>query len=401
VRGFAVSPRDPATLFACTAALPPPAPAAPANPLQAATPQPVALWRSTDAGAHWAQFAPLDARGTDCAFSLAPDSPRRVTFHVSQFAPGDQLCGRDTSYLSTDGGASWRRLPHHSIAPASVSSGWCELHATAHHLFLVSSFSPGSRAPQISLLERSDDDGATWTRADAGVGENALFFMPQIGPGERLAMTVRHLPAAPTRSASLFTELWTSPDAGRAWARAATLPDHPGTFLWSAPPQPGGAWPNAGHPFYALQEEQISSDLWREKALASGDGTAWAMLPKLPTPGVDEDHRGILQALAALPDGRLAIWGVDPQTGVPATQDQQGRVRPFWLWLWDPVASRWQLLATPLDVAAREGCGLCWQGQAVSTQDGAQVVYVADLFEAGSYSLPDTGVWRVRVPRGG
>src|SRR5258707_13336451 len=50
MRGFAVAPRDPATLFACTAALPPPvpaAPAAPANPLQAATPQPVALWRST------------------------------------------------------------------------------------------------------------------------------------------------------------------------------------------------------------------------------------------------------------------------------------------------------------------------------------------------------------------
>jgi hypothetical protein len=184
VQGFAVSPRDPSTLFACTATLPPPAPDDPFAPAQPATLQPFALWRSTDAGAHWSQFAPLDARGTTCALSIAPDDPRRVTFQVSPyFAPGEQLCGQDSFYLSTDGGASWRPLPHHSIAPASVAYGWCDLHATAHHLFLAYSFSRASGAPQIGLLERSDDDGATWTRADRGLGENALYFMPQVGPG--------------------------------------------------------------------------------------------------------------------------------------------------------------------------------------------------------------------------
>src|SRR5262249_31793042 len=141
-------------------------------------PGPFTLWRSTDVGAHWARFAPLDARGMGCALSFAPNDLQRVTFQLSQVAPGEQLCRRATFYLSTDGGASWRQLPQHSIAPAHVSYGWCGRHATAHHLFLVYSFAPASRAPQISLLERSDDDGATWTRADAGVsgaGEDALY----------------------------------------------------------------------------------------------------------------------------------------------------------------------------------------------------------------------------------
>src|SRR5262249_25053350 len=158
VDGFAVAPRDPSTLFACTA-----------------TPQPFALWRSTDAGAHWTRYVPLDSRGTDCAVSLAPDDPRRVTVQVSQFAPGEPLCGQDAFYLSTDGGASWRQLPHHALAAiapaASVASGRCELQVTAHHLFVLSSFVPAPGAAQISRFARSDDDGATWTRADAGVGD--------------------------------------------------------------------------------------------------------------------------------------------------------------------------------------------------------------------------------------
>ncbi|HEV2460397.1 MAG TPA: sialidase family protein, partial [Ktedonobacterales bacterium] len=385
--GFAAAPRDPSTLFACTT-----------------SPRPFALWRSTDAGAHWTGFVPLDTRGTDCAVSIAPDDPRRVTLQVSQFAPGEPLCGQDAFSLSTDGGASWRQLPQHALAAsapaASVAAGWCELQVTAHHLFVLSSFVPAPGAAQISLLARSDDDGATWTRADEGVSEvggNALYSMPQIGPGERLAMAVLQLPATPTPTAPSVAALWTSSDAGRTWTRGATLPAGAGTFLWSAPPQPASTWPNAGHPFYALQQEQIPSDLYREGVLASGDGQGWDALPPLPVPRTDGAHRGILQALAALPDGRLAVWGVDPGAGVPA----EGRVvvvRGFWLWLWDPVQTQWQRVAAPLDVTADEGCGLCWQGQAASSADGAQVLYVSDQFDTDIYGMPGAGVWRIRVP---
>src|SRR5262249_26303661 len=150
-----------------------------------------------------------------------------------------------------------------------------------------------------------------------------------------------------------------------------------------------------------LQKEQIPSALYREGVLASGDGWGWEALPPLPVGGTNGARRGILQALAALPDGRLAVWGVDPRAGVPAEGHVAEPVRGFWLWLWDPAQARWQMVATPLAVAAREGCGLCWQGQVASTQDGAQCLYVEDLFEAGTLGLPDAGVWRMCLPTGG
>jgi hypothetical protein len=215
-------------------------------------------------------------------------------------------------------------------------------------------------------------------------------------------MTVLHglgVPATPSPNVSLDTDLWTSPDAGRTWTRAAALPEHPGTFLWSVPPQPGNPWPNAVHPFYALQTEQIPSELYREGVLASGDTQHWALLPPPPVPGTDSEHWGILQALAVLADGRLAVWGADPQAGVPAEGHGADPIRPFWLWLWDPAQERWQKVGAPLDVAAHEGCNFCWHAQAASAQDGAQCLYVEDLFEARYYSLQDAGMWRMCMPR--
>jgi hypothetical protein len=131
-----------------------------------------------------------------------------------------------------------------------------------------------------------------------------------------------------------------------------------------------------------LETEQIPSEPYREAVLASADAQHWALAPPLPVPGVDGEHRGILQALAALPNGRLAVWGADLQVDVPAEGNGADPLGPFWLWMWDPVQAQWQNVAMPLDVSAHEGCGLCWQAQVASTQDGAQCLYVSDLFEA-------------------
>lgn len=372
MRGFAAAPTDAALLFACSA-------------------QPMAYWRSTDAGAHWTRY-PLTLGPQDqCAFSIAPDDPQRVTLQVQRSAQDGPFCAGDSFYLSNDGGVTWRKLPAHiSIAPTDVSYGWCNLHVTRHHLYLAYSYEPLEQAPQVSLLERSDDDGATWVRADRGLGGETLFSMPAAGPGETLAMSVMHYPE--TTGAGL----WTSTDAGDTWRQTSTLPDGVGTFLWTLPPQ-GSAWPSANQPFYALEYEQLPSDLYRERVVMSADGHSWTLVPPLPIAGVSDLRAGILQALDVLPNGRLAVWGADPQAGLPP-QDTTGRsqMSAFWLWLWDPVVQTWQAMLSPLEITASEGCGLCWVGQAAASRDGAAYLYVSRFWEGVTGGAPP-GLFRIRL----
>ncbi|HEX6543349.1 MAG TPA: hypothetical protein VF040_16450 [Ktedonobacterales bacterium] len=377
IQGVAVSPIDPATLFACTT-------------------QPQALWRTTDAGAHWTRYA-LTFGGTGhCSFSFAPDDSGRVTFQVEQPSQDAQPCAHDSFYLSMDGGETWHMLPRHvSIAPAKASYGWCELHVTRHHLFLAYSYALSNQSPQVSLLERSDDEGISWVRADRGLGGGSLFFMPEVGPGETLAMTVVHVPETPMGSEG--PRLVTSRDAGDTWQQISTPPNGVGTYLLASPPRAGSAWPSPDHPFYALEHEQIPSNLYRERVAVSGDGQQWTLLPELPVSGASELRAGILQVLSVLPDGRLAIWGPDPSKGLPSEQEASKKpVSAFWLWLWDPAAQTWQAMPSPLRVTASEGCGLCWGATSVADKDGVVYLYVSRFYTSPADQEPP-GWFRVRI----
>ncbi|HEU4782088.1 MAG TPA: sialidase family protein [Ktedonobacterales bacterium] len=375
MRGFTAAPTDAALLFACSA-------------------QPMAYWRSTDAGAHWTRY-PLTLGPQDqCLFSIAPDDPQRVTLQVERSAQDGSWCAGDIFYLSGDSGVTWRKLPPHaSIAPTNVDLGWCELHVTRRHLYVLYSYEPSGQAPQASILERSDDDGASWVRADSGLGDNALFFMPAVGPGETLAMTVVHVQAQPGGTGTGF---WTSTDAGDTWRQTSRLPDGVGTFLWTLPPR-GNTWPTANQPFYALEYEQLPSDLYRERVVMSSDGHTWTLVPPLPVAGVSELRAGILQALDVLPDGWLAVWGVDPEAGLPPEgSGVSAPVSSFWLWLWSPVAQAWQAIHSPLEITASEGCGLCWQGQGAASRDGATYLYVSRFWEGVTGGTPP-GLFRIRL----
>jgi hypothetical protein len=220
---------------------------------------------------------------------------------------------------------------------------------------------------------------------------------PDIGPGDTLAMPVVH---PSTQAGSTATELWTSPDAGQTWRLASTLPGYPGTIMLAAPPQPGVAWPTLQRPFYALEAEQLPSDLYRERVLQSGDGQHWSLLPPLPVPGVSDERRGILQVLAVLPDGRLAVWGTEPRAGLPAPDAIHEPVSAFWLWLWDPVPRQWQMLPLPLNVTATEGCGLCWTAETSVSGDGVTYLYLRSD-DPEMTSQPLAGVFRVPLPRAG
>ena len=317
MRGFAASPTDAALLFACSA-------------------QPMAYWRSTDAGAHWTRY-PLTLGPQDqCSFSIAPDDPQRVTLQVQRSAQDGPFCAGDIFFLSDDGGVTWRKLAAACLdcahkrrlrlvrTPCNTTPSLCAY-----------SYEPSGQAPQVSLLERSDDDGASWVRADRGLGDNALFFMPAIGPGETLAMTVVHVQAQPGATGTGF---WISTDAGDTWHQTSTSPDGVGTFLWTLPPR-GNMWPTMNQPFYALENEQLP---FISLSRACCDERRWAALDAAATAARRWRERlraGILQALDVLPDGRLAVWGTNPKTGLPPESSSASTLMSsFWLWIWDPVA---------------------------------------------------------------
>ena len=382
IQGVAVSPADPGVILACAG-------------------RPLALWRSTDAGAAWTRYAPTLGAAIQCNISFAPDDARLVTLQAAQPASDSQACARDSFFLSDDGGATWRELPPHtSIAPATSAIGSCDLIVTRHHLFLHYFYEMTPQSPQRSLLERSDDSGQTWTRADRGLGDDALYFMPQVGLDETptLALTVIRMPADYRPGAALDTELWTSADAGQTWRQVSVLPVGAGTFLWSSWPRSAvRAWPSPAHPFYALEAEQIPSALYRERALMSMEGQRWTLLPPLPVPGATAERPGILQALAALPDGRLAIWGPDPQGSVPGAAVIPREIPAFWLWLWSPATQRWQVYPSPLPTSASEGCGLCWSASTSTAKGGATYLYVERL-EAAPPGAAAPGMFRLRLP---
>jgi hypothetical protein len=376
VNGLALDPDDPATLYVCT------------------TNVSAIVWRTTDAGAHWTRYDLPRVTGNACDISVAPDNPARVSLQVVSTNQQPQSCATTFLYLSDDRGASWRAVTAPaSPVPAAATDGWCSLQVTARQLLLLYSFYGSASATQQMLLERSDD-GAHWTLVGGALTSESLYNFPLVGPGNTLALLAMH-PQSDQRPYG--TDLIVSTDGGQTWRTWSQPPDLVGTFLLSAPPTEGGPWPTASRPFYALSQEQIPSDLYREGVFASADGKQWDELPALPVPGLSADQRGILQVLAALPDGRLAAWGADPRTGVPARVTVPEVATSFWLWLWDPGTHQWRIVPTPLSVTADEGCGRCWQSASAEDRAGASYLYVWSFVVNPQNTLP--GLFRIRVPR--
>jgi hypothetical protein len=248
-------------------------------------------------------------------------------------------------------------------------------------------FVGGKASPQQDLLQRTDDDSATWFRIDDDFGPDVFFGPPQVGSNDRLAVIVRH-----SRSNyQTGSVLWMSHDAGSTWQRIGNVSSSVGTYLLTSY-QPGSSWPSVTDPFYALANEQIPSDLYRLQVFQSANGQHWSAIPPLPVPGAGVTSTGLLQALATTANGHFLAFGVNPRIGVPlATANEQRPITTFWLWMWDPRTLRWQVLSTPLNHTADESCGLCWSAFFSSGPDNTAYLYV--------YHWGDSDhLFRVRLP---
>ncbi|HET9921709.1 MAG TPA: hypothetical protein VFQ30_17845 [Ktedonobacteraceae bacterium] len=283
---YAVSPTDPETMYACT------------SDGSSLNQHPIRLWRTHDTGLHWSALSLPASFGTGCTISMARSQPQRIAVLMTNTYDNQRPCDQDMLYLSNDGGNSWKHIPYSSLAPQGARTVFCQVTVTAHSLYLCYSFiSGGQNSPQVSLLERTDDDGASWLRIDSAFGSSALFSAPAVGADDTLAIAVTHvLPASKTQSV-----LWISHNAGNSWQQGGTLPVT-GTYLL-APRQQNTPWPSSTAPFYVLANEQIPSDLYDLQAFQSGNGRQWTALPPLPAPGTSARQPGLLQALAVKDDG--------------------------------------------------------------------------------------------------
>ncbi|HEX6798347.1 MAG TPA: hypothetical protein VF116_11615 [Ktedonobacterales bacterium] len=368
---YAVSPADPATIYACFAEGIPDT----GGQLIAGT---LSVWATHDAGRHWSTLDLPTLNGAGCQITLARGDPDRVGVLVEGAGNARQACDNDTIYLSDDGGTRWRNVPYQPASPAGVVSEGCLLTVTSDAVYMDAFWvtgDPGNGGVQLSAWQRTTDGGQTWQRLDTPFGAQTLFMTWEVGTGDTFIASTVPTPSDPDHA------LWITHDGGTHWQRLGALPPNVGTFVFPAP-TPGLNSANATHPFYALQGEQIPPQYFHLAAYESGDGRTWTHLPPLPVRGATEQRTGMTQALGVDAAGRFYTLGVGPTSDVPpqsapTAPQQEPDLSQQWLWVWDARVAHWEQFPTPLAAAWPTDCGaLCWSSAISAGPAGTTYVWL-------------------------
>jgi photosystem II stability/assembly factor-like uncharacterized protein len=356
------SPHDPSTAYTCM------------NPVQSAsggdpTSGEISLWITHDAGQTWIRAPLQDAVGTSCDVESAIDGSRRVTLSVSNLAldQNGRACAHGHFYLSEDDGATWRAIEHASVAPATSQYGDCYLQATAKHLFL-DTWTSNNGDQGHSILERSDDGGQTWKRADHGLeGVGAQWFaLPLDSGGESFATLVGKYDI----TNQLRSDLWMSHDAGATWQRVGPATSQANDAISVLLTEAGrGEESRLCHCVFGATYPYGGSTLAGQHIYRTTDFVHWAPLPPLPVKGTSVQRSGVYLTLGMTADGRLLALGADPKEGVPILLDHDGRVYgpPPALWTWNTHTGRWEVASTHVPCVDLQSCYMYSTGAAVAT----------------------------------
>lgn len=351
VWSFAPVPSDPSTVYAC------------ANSAHFKD-NPATLWRSRDAGNHWQQMPVLFSNDTGCWVQVADDG----LGHVSVLVEGGSTesfigrgCELSALYLSRDNGATWNTLDPGAPFPLVEPNSLCSLTLTPHHLYAFHYYSfqsdSATHVQQQAFLMRSDD-GRTWTAADADIGAFNYFgvqFVPERDDDTLLANVSYQ------SGDEAGTTLWRSSDAGRHWRSMGKVVGFSELMVSQEPVTTRTTL--ASRILYGLVANRAPEELYYMRAIESSDGQHWEKLPPLPVPGAAPDRVGVREALGVAAGGKLLFLGVDPRAGVPATGGSYDDATSGeqWLWVWDPLAQRWEVPQTPLRAAKGFSCSdHCW-----------------------------------------
>lgn len=382
ILSYAVSPDNPDLLYVCS------------NDLSKNGR--ILLWSSSDAGKHWSQLPFPATIGSDCTMSIDPAHSQFMAIDVVAYSGKQRACDQDNVYQSNDGGKSWQHISHKSIAPANGAYGFCILQAAAPYIYLWTTSIP-SKSPQLSMLERTSDNGVHWSRIDEAFGPYALFSPPRVLGLDSKTLAISVLPKPPS-GARAPSALWISQDAGQSWQQMGQVPG--GTMLFT-PSQLNGSQPSPSAPFYNVLGEQLPESLYKLQAFQSADGQHWSALPPLPIAGTSTAQPGLRQILAAMNDGRLLAFGPDPQSSSLNSQGSAASVSSpstsSWLWIWNPASAQWQVFSVPLANSSQENCSTCWSALVSTSTDHQTYLYVSHQSESDSQSMSHT-ISRMYIP---
>lgn len=184
-----------------------------------ATASTFAIWATTDAGTSWRQVGTLVAVTPEApSCNLRPDDldPRTL---IAGMGWGCGECGTlaGASYLSSDGGATWHRVPGEmGVGETATSNG-----ITYALLSDTSGGYGGSPSPSMAF---STDGLRTW-RLSGPYG---------LAPHDGFFTFWRNPTSSEVLAATLDSTLWRSPDAGATWARVNTPATQISLGVWIA-----------------------------------------------------------------------------------------------------------------------------------------------------------------------
>ncbi len=358
------SPHDPSTAYTC------------AYPVQATSggdpiSGKISLWITHDAGQTWSRAPLQDAIGTYCDVETAMDGSHRVTLSMSNLAldQNGRACAHGHFYLSEDDGATWRTIEHTSVAPAVSQYGDCILQVTARHLFLETSFSNNGDYGH-TILERSDDGGQTWQRADHGLENVGIqwYAQPLDSSGESLVALVNRY----DNPGQVQSDLWITRDTGATWRHVGpvapdTLPTNYGIgFLLTE--VGNGVTSDICHCAFGASYSPGGSPIDGQHINRTTDFVHWTPLPPIPVKGTSVQRSGVYQTLGMTADGRLLALGADPQDGVSSLLEHDGPVDgpPPALWAWNIRSGRWDIASTRVPCKDLQTCYMYSTGAAVA-----------------------------------
>jgi hypothetical protein len=394
------SPHDPITAYTCM------------NPVQSSsggdpTSGEISLWITHDAGQTWSRAPLQDAVGTSCDVESAMDGSHRVTLSMSNLAldQSGQVCAHSRFYLSEDDGATWQPIKHTSLAPAASQYGDCSLQATAKHLFL-DTWTGNNGNQGLSILERSDDGGQTWQRADHGLESvNTQWFAQPLDSGAESLVTLISKYDNPSQ---IQSDLWITRDAGATWRRVGPVaPDTPtanygiGFLLTEVG---SGITSDACHCVFGASYPYGGSLIVGEHIYRTTDFIHWMPLPPIPVKGTSVQRSGVYQTLGITLDGKLLALGADPREGMPALPDHNGRVSgsaPA-LWAWDIHTGRWEVAPTRIPCADLQSCYIYSTGVSVTAGANQQPLgtwlWINDQLNVSQDGAPTQIYYRVYIP---